>query len=146
MQLKTTNIGTVSTEFVASSNNYASSTTVPAAISTESVIGSNILPISGVISGYVSLGIVGNVVLSSTPNYVHLSTNIHSTVSTSEITTIDGVSIDSISSSINAITENVIATTIVPSSVVIASEVATESSPSSHFIPSSIVETGQLRS
>ena len=92
----------------------SSRTTVAGTISTESVIGSNILPISGVISGYVSLGNVANVVLSSTPNYVHLSTNIDSTVSTSEITRVDGVSIESISSSFTAITENVIATTIVP--------------------------------
>ena len=116
MLLKTTNIGTVSSEFVASSNNCASRTTVTGAISTESMIGSNILQISSVISGYASLGIVGNVVPSSTLNYDHLSTSIisDSTAATSEVSTIDGVSIDSISSSINAITESVIATTIVP--------------------------------
>ena len=146
VQLKTTKIGTVSSAFAASSTNYVSSTTVTGAISTESVIGGKVLQISNVISGYVSLGIVGNVVLSSTPNYVHLSTNIDSIVSTSEISTIDGVSFDSISFSINAITENVVGTTIVPSSAVIGSEVATESSPSNHFIPSRILETGQLPS
>ena len=84
-QLKTTKIGTVSSAFIASSTNYASSTTVTGAISSESVIGSKVLQISSVISGFVSLGNIGNVVLSSTPNYVHLSTNIDSTVSTSEI-------------------------------------------------------------
>ena len=59
---------------------------------------------------------------------------------------VDGVLIESISSSITAITENVIATTIVPSSAIIGSEVATECSISSHFVQSSIVETGQLPS
>ena len=65
----------------------SSNTTVAGTISTESVIGINILPISGVKSGYVSLGNVANVVLSSTPNYVHLSTSIisDSTVAKSEI-------------------------------------------------------------
>ena len=87
MQLKTTKIGTVSSKFIASSTNYVSSTTVTGAISTESIIRSNVLRISGVISGYVSFGNVGNIVPSSTPNYGHLSTSTISdgTVATSEI-------------------------------------------------------------
>ena len=115
-QLKTTKIGTVSSAFTASSTNYVSRTTVAGTISTDSVIGGKVLQISSVKSGYVSLGNVGSVVLSSTPNYVHLSASIiyDSTVAKSEINTIDGLSIDSISSSITAITESVIATTYCP--------------------------------